>query len=623
MSNIYTMRKFTLFFILFYAPLFSQIFSQTIGNFKSVNPTAQTQELILPSTHTFQKLIQAGDPLSNGGYLKGEPDFTAYVPINGSSTKGYISLNHELHPGGVSILDVEFNPTKAIWSITNVQEVDLSAVGGLTAKNCSGGITPWGTVLSGEETSEPGDSNNDGYDDYGWLMEVNPVTRKAVRKLWAVGRADHENAALTPDGKIIYTGSDHATTGFLYKFVCTTANNPTEGILYALKLTTGGNGEWLRIPNTTKAEQNNTNTLATNAGATNIKGIEDVEIGPDGKIYLAAKYSQEVYRFKDNGTTVSGYETYVSARCYTINDICEPYSYPNDSGNDNLAFDGEGNLWVLQDGGRNHIWVVGPNHIAGGTNDVRLFATTPAQSEPTGITFSPDYKFMFISFMHPSTANSAKQIDAAGNTVVFNRGTTVVIARKEFLGKPTLVGSSPPLIISDFIARVSGRNQVRLNFTLHNATNIQKIVLERSNNGVNFEKLDDILPVNPNSTYSAGFTDRNPYGLSYYRLKITDKSEKDTFSQVITTYLRGRNFAAKVAPNPFTNMTRLSLEKNVNSNETIISIFNLLGNLIFTKKVESTDVEILLGDSLPMGMYILKIDQQNLPSERIWLVKTH
>jgi secreted PhoX family phosphatase len=613
------MNRFTLFFTLFY----TASFSQTIGNFKSVTPTVQTQQLILPSTHTFQKLIQTGDPLSNGGgYLKDAPDFTAYVPINGSSTKGYISLNHELNPGGVSILDVEFNNTNTTWSMTNAQLVDLSAVGGLTAKNCSGGITPWGTVLSGEETSELGDSNNDGYDDYGWLMEVNPVTRKAVRKLWAVGRADHENAALTSDGKIIYTGSDHAITGFLYKFVCTTANNPTEGTLYALKLTTGGNGEWLRIPNTTKAEQNNTNTLATAAGATNIRGIEDVEIGPDGKIYLAAKYSQEVYRFNDNGTRISNYETYVSARCYTFNDVCEPYSYPNDTGNDNLAFDGEGNLWVLQDGGRNHIWVVGPTHTAGGTNDVRLFATTPAESEPTGITFSPDFKFMFISIMHPSTANSARQIDAAGNSVVFNKGTTLVIGRKEFLGKINLVGSSPPLIISDFTARVSSRSQVRLYFTLHNATNTQKIVLERSINGVNYERLEDILPLNPTSTYSGSFTDRNPYGQGFYRLKITDNSEKDTFSNVISTTVKGRNFTSKVAPNPFTNTTRLSIEKNVHSEETVISIYNLLGNLIFTKKLESTDAEISLGDSLPMGMYILKIDQQDLPSERIWLMKS-
>ncbi len=102
-------------------------------------------------------------------------------------------------------------------------------------------------------------------------------------------------------------------------------------------------------------------------------------------------------------------------------------------GNDNLAFDGEGNLWVLQDGDRSHIWVVGPTHTAT-SPAVRLFAKTPVGCELTGITFSPDYKFMFISFMHPAINNIASQTDAAGISLVFNTSTTAVIALKENLG---------------------------------------------------------------------------------------------------------------------------------------------------------------------------------------------
>ncbi len=87
-------------------------------------------------------------------------------------------------------------------------------------------------------------------------------------------------------------------------------------------------------------------------------------------------------------------------------------------GNDNLAFDGEGNLWVCQDAivasDRNHIWVVGPTHTQA-SPQVRVFATTPIRSEPTGITFTPDYKFMFISFMGPNwISNTTSQMDAAG-----------------------------------------------------------------------------------------------------------------------------------------------------------------------------------------------------------------
>ena len=384
---------FLISFLLFLTPLMSQ----TIGTFSSVAPTAQTQQFVIPSTHRFQKLIQGGDPLTGGGVLKERPDFTCYVPIAGSSTNGYISLNHEDYPGGISILDVNYSNITKLWSMTNAQAADLTAISGLTIANCSGGLTPWGTVLSAEEYVSTTDLNFDGYNDSGWLIEVDPVTRVAIRRLWALGCMAHENAAVSADGKTIYFGADNVTNGYLFKFVCTTANDPSAGKLSVLKLTGGGNGDWVEIPNTSQADRNNTIALSLAAGAANISRIEDVEIGPDGKIYIAGTYTQEVYRLTDNGLTVSNYETYVSNQCYTINAICEPYGYAGEAGNDNLAFDGEGNLWILQDGGRNHIWVVAPTHTVGGTNGVRLFATTPEGAEPTGITFSPDYKFMFIS----------------------------------------------------------------------------------------------------------------------------------------------------------------------------------------------------------------------------------
>ena len=425
----------------------TKVLCQTIGTFNSVIPTGQTEQFVIPSTHKFQKLIKTGEALSAGGVMKSNPDFTCFVPIGGSSTNGYVTVNHEIAPGGVSVLDVNYSNTTKLWSISNSQAADLSAINGLTAANCSGALTPWGTVLSGEEVVYTADSNNDGYNDVGWLIETNPVTRQVIRKLWALGCMPHENAAFSSDGTKIYFGSENSSNGFLYKFVCTTANDPTSGTLYVLKLTGGGNGTWVVIPNTTQNERNNTLSLSAAVGATNFNRIEDVEVGPDGKVYVTSTNNQEIYRLVDNGTTVSNYETYVSNQCYNIGGICEPYGYVGQSGNDNLAFDGEGNLWILQDGGRNHIWVVGPNHVAGGTNDVRLFATTPLGSEPTGITFSPDYKFLFISIQHPSGGNTTAQTDAAGNAVVFNAGTTLVIARSEFLGSTPSLSVSPKIFL--------------------------------------------------------------------------------------------------------------------------------------------------------------------------------
>ena len=74
------------------------------------------------------------------------------------------------------------------------------------------------------------------------------------------------------------------------------------------------------------------------------------------------------------------------------------------------------------------------NHTQAVPN-VKLFGIAPAGAEPTGITFTPDYKFLFMSFQHPNaTNNSDFQIDAAGNSIGFEKDIAIVIALNESIG---------------------------------------------------------------------------------------------------------------------------------------------------------------------------------------------
>ncbi|POX42109.1 phosphatase [Streptomyces sp. Ru73] len=130
-----------------------------------------------------------------------------------------------------------------------------------TLNNCGGGITPWGTVLSGEENfnqyfgnadqvtdartvarlkrygitggasqrkwerfdprfdvaKEPNETNR-----FGWVVEIDPFDPDSTpRKLTALGRFKHEAAEprLTPDGRpVLYMGDDEKFDYF-YKFV--------------------------------------------------------------------------------------------------------------------------------------------------------------------------------------------------------------------------------------------------------------------------------------------------------------------------------------------------------------------------------------------------------------------
>lgn len=74
-----------------------------------------------------------------------------------------------------------------------------------------------------------------------------------------------------------------------------------------------------------------------------------------------------------------------------------------------------------------------------GSPKVKIFGQAPLGSEPTGITFTPDYKYLFMSIMHPTDTNNANQTDAEGNLVLFDKGTSIVMSLAENLGVPLSV----------------------------------------------------------------------------------------------------------------------------------------------------------------------------------------
>ena len=437
--------------------------SKSIGSFESLSPTTQSQNFVIPSTHTYQVITQEGRAYSTGGTVPARTDFTAYVPIAGSSTNGYLMINHENTPvGGVSNFKINYNSSSKLWNTTNSKAVSVVAADVVKFfKNCSGAVTPWGTILSAEEARDTGDINGDGYQDVGWLVESDPVSNSICKynggnkqqKLWAMGRMAHENACIAKDNKTVYYGED-ATDGCVYKYVATTASNLSVGNLYVLKLSaalssgtpTTTTGTWIQVPNTTQLQRNNIYSTVIGLGATTFNGVEDVEIGPDTMVYFASKGFGRIYRFKDTGTGISNFTTFVGGTNYSITNGSGVTTTAWGLGNDNLAFDGEGNLWVQQDGGNNYIWVVKKGHTQAAPQ-VSIFGRVPLGGEPTGITFSPDYKFLFMSIQHPNTTNTASVNDIAGNPVVFNKSTSLVIGLKQDLGTTVLrTGSQAPII---------------------------------------------------------------------------------------------------------------------------------------------------------------------------------
>lgn len=448
------------------------------SRFTSVMPSAQPDSLRIPASHTFQMLTQEGRPYTNPahGNVRGLFDFSGYVPINGSSANGYVDLNHEggnVSTGGVSVLDIEFDAATKLWVVkqTNLVDFTSTSIAG-TGRNCSGAVTPWATSVTCEETLPSGDANADGYQDIGWNVEINPVTRSIVDynadgkadKIWKMGRMSHENMVVSADSSVAYEANDE-NPGYVFKYVMKQKGNLSDGDLYVLKLDGALNtinvGSWVKIPNSTPTECNNVRSAATSAGATNFNSLEDVEISPlDGMVYFTSKSSSRVYRFRDYGSTIGDLEVFCGnpSQQYLIDYGNGNTAYEQwRDGNDNLTFDDYGNLYVIQDGGRNHVWMVSPCHTQA-QPDVKLFAVIPDGAEPTGMTFSPDNRYAFLSIQHPDASNATVMMDAADSAVIFNKESLIVIARRGYLGKDTLEDTSTPNAIVD----VNGVNNVQI-----------------------------------------------------------------------------------------------------------------------------------------------------------------
>lgn len=155
-----------------------------------------------------------------------------------------------------------------------------------TAYNCSGGNTPWGTVLSAEENFQGStaffvgvteavkpDGTQVGYitgttgtefglvgEKYGWMVEVDPSNPGfRARKHTALGRFRHENIAIRAEaGKklVAYMGDDRRG-GHTWKFVSAgKVSSPSSksnsklwesGTLYVAKYNPDGTGTWIPL----------------------------------------------------------------------------------------------------------------------------------------------------------------------------------------------------------------------------------------------------------------------------------------------------------------------------------------------------------------------------------------
>jgi hypothetical protein len=588
-----------------------------IGCFASV-PMARNQNLKQPSNHTFQQIARQGQTHNLGGTVGTNLDFTGFVSVGGSSKKGMLGVNEETTPGGVSVFYLTYNDTTGTWLRDSSGKVVTSDPGVVQfTRNCSGGITPWGTIITAEETYNTGDVNADGYQDVGWLVEYHPATRRVMDynsdgvkdKLWAMGRMNHENVVIKNDSLTAYYGEDGGTS-CVYKFVAFQKTRMDSGTLYVLQRN-GSIGNWVLVPNQTQTQRNTIPSIASGLGGTNFNGVEDVEISPiNGMVYFTSKNNARIYRFTDNGLTVSNFEEYVgnAAANYTMNVEGGGTQSANwGSGIDNLSFDNMGNLWAQQDGGNGHIWVIRPDHTPFAPK-VDIYATTPSGSETSGLTFTPDFRYGFLSIMGASSANATSLTDAAGTAVVFNTSNTVVIANRKFLGALAAV----PVEFYYFTVKAKGQNAADLQWSTASEVNNKHFLVERSIDGIHYQTISTIagagnsIQISSYNYIDAGLSE----GLYYYRLKQVDFDGKYSYSSVRTIRIGlNQELALKVFPVPFKEVLSIGLTQAASS-EISVRILDMNGKVWLNQNFEGIEGENELKLNvahLAAGSYVLEV----------------
>ncbi len=199
--------------------------------------------LDLPPGFSYRRISLEGSEMSDGLLVPQRLDGMGCF-AGPDSDRVILVRNHEMKPGGgfegSAFGDagerLDRFETPRIWDIDadgvplsggtttllynlrtrELERSHLSIAG--TLANCSGGVTPWGSWLTCEETVEgPGRAASK---PHGFVFEVPANETIPVRPapLTAMGRFEHEAAAIDPATGIVYMTEDDAD-GLLYRFL--------------------------------------------------------------------------------------------------------------------------------------------------------------------------------------------------------------------------------------------------------------------------------------------------------------------------------------------------------------------------------------------------------------------
>lgn len=384
--------------------------------------------LALPKGFQYTVIGKAGAMMSDGLPTPRAHDGMAAFNVNGQLR---LVRNHEINnqvgKTGVPIGPNPYDPLAGGGTTTlvidpNTRQVvkDFVSLSG-TLVNCAGGPTPWKSWITCEETllgkeqfKNASDQDQGGFaQHHGYCFEVSAASDKPVTPvpLRAMGRFQHEALAVDPRSGIVYLTEDRPTAGF-YRFIPRKPGQLAEGgrlQMLALKdrpnFITASQQQtgvalpviWVDITDPDPAEAGRDDMAVYKqgvaAGASTFRRLEGCLYG-NGRIYFTStsggdKGLGQVWEYAPAGKNQG-----------VLKLLFEPTDPSILNMPDNICLTRGGNLAICEDNGvTNCIRVL--NQKGEIFDLAKNIFEGFADREFAGVTFSPDFKTLFVNIQVP------------------------------------------------------------------------------------------------------------------------------------------------------------------------------------------------------------------------------